>query len=156
MYIWYELKIQRMLKKILKILIVVLVIIQFYRPQKNISTEVAATDFLVVAKADDTIASIIKNSCYDCHSNNTQYPWYAEVAPLSWWIAYHVDEAKEELNFSEWSTFSEKRKNKKLKEIVEELEEREMPLKTYLPMHPEAKLSDKQIVLLTTWIKSLN
>jgi hypothetical protein len=145
-----------MLKKISLILVIFLVLIQFYRPQKNISSEFSATDFLTVTKANDTLTSIFKNSCYDCHSNNTNYPWYAEVAPLSWWIAHHVDEAKEELNFSEWSTFSEKRKNKKLEEIVEELEEREMPLKTYLPMHPEAKLSDEQIVLLTTWVKNLN
>ncbi len=144
-----------MLKKILILLFIVFIIIQFFRPEKNVSSETPVSDFLVVTKADNTIASIIKTSCYDCHSNNTSYPWYAEVAPLSWWIAEHIDHAKEELNFSEWGTFSEKRKSKKLKEMVEELEEREMPLKTYLPMHPEAKLSDEQIVLLTTWVKSL-
>ena len=145
-----------MLKKILKVLLVILVLIQFYRPEKNISSKVLDTDFLVVTNANDNIASIVKTSCYDCHSNNTAYPWYSEIAPVSWWIAHHVDEAKEELNFSEWSTFSDKRKNKKLEEIVEELEEKEMPLKTYLPMHSEAKLSDEQVVLLTTWVKGLN
>jgi len=145
-----------MLKKIVLIFFIVLVLIQFYRPQKNRSSEVATTDFLVVTKANENIAAIIKSSCYDCHSNNTQFPWYSEVAPVSWWIAHHVDEGKEELNFSEWSTFSEKRKNKKLEEMMEELEEREMPLKTYLPMHPEAKLSDNQMNELITWIKSLH
>ncbi len=144
-----------MLKKILKILLVILVLIQFYRPEKNISSEITTTDFLVTTKASEDIVSIFKTSCYDCHSNNTSYPWYAEVAPVSWWIAHHIDEAKEELNFSEWSTFSEKKKNHKLKEMIEQLEEREMPLKTYLPMHSEAKLSNEQIVLLTTWVKSL-
>lgn len=145
-----------MLKKILKIFLVILVLIQFYRPEKNISSEITTTDFLVTTKASEDIVSIFKTSCYDCHSNNTSYPWYAEVAPVSWWIAHHIDEAKEELNFSEWSTFSEKRISKKLKEMVEELEEKEMPLKTYLPLHPEAKLSDQQRTELIVWIKSLN
>ncbi len=144
-----------MLKKIGIALVIIFIIIQFYRPEKNSSSENYISDFLIVTNANDTIKSIIKTSCYDCHSNNTQYPWYAEVAPLSWWIAHHVDEAKEELNFSEWSTFSKKRKNHKLKEMIEQLEEKEMPLNTYMPMHTEAKLSEEQISLLITWIKSL-
>ncbi len=106
-----------------------------------------------VTNAPKSIASLLQNSCYDCHSNNTNYPWYAEVAPLSWMIAHHVDEGKEELNFSEWNTFSKKRKKKKIKEMIEELEEREMPLKSYIPMHPEAKLSDAQLNELISWIK---
>jgi len=145
-----------MLKKTGIALVIIFTIIQFYRPEKNSSSENSISDFLIVTNANDTIKSIIKTSCYDCHSNNTNYPWYAEVAPLSWWIAHHVDEAKEELNFSEWSTFSKKRKNHKLEEMIEQLEEREMPLNTYLPMHSDAKLSDEQITLLITWIKSLN
>jgi len=145
-----------MLKKTGIALVIIFTIIQFYRPEKNSSSENSISDFLIVTNANDTIKSIIKTSCYDCHSNNTHYPWYAEVAPLSWWIAHHVDEAKEELNFSEWSTFSKKRKNHKLEEMIEQLDEKEMPLNTYLPMHPEAKLSEEQITLLITWIKSLN
>jgi len=144
-----------MLKKIGILLSIIFIIIQFFRPQKNVSSEISATDFLVVTNANDNIATIFKTSCYDCHSNNTQYSWYAEVAPVSWWIAHHVDEAKEELNFSEWNTFSKKRKSKKLKEMVEELEEKEMPLKTYLPLHPEARLTDIERSELIIWIKSL-
>ena len=144
-----------MVKKILTLLFIIFIIIQFFRPEKNISSETPASDFLIVTKADKTIASIIKTSCYDCHSNNTSYPWYSDVAPLSWWIAHHVNEAKEELNFSEWGTYSEKRKHKKIKEMVDELDEREMPLKTYLPMHPNAKLSNSQISQITTWLKQL-
>jgi len=144
-----------MYKKIGILLFIIFIIIQFSRPQKNLATEIAATDFLKATSANDTIATIINNSCYDCHSNNTNYPWYSEIAPVSWWIAHHVDEGKEELNFSEWTTFSEKRKKKKLKEMVEELDEKEMPLKTYLPMHSEARLSDQERSELITWIKSL-
>ncbi len=144
-----------MLKKIGIGLLIIFVAIQFYRPAKNVSEVTSVNDFLEVNNVSKKLSKMIKTSCYDCHSNNTNYPWYAEVAPLSWWIAHHVDEAKEELNFSEWNAFSEKRKEKKLKEMIEELEEKEMPLKSYLPMHPEAELSDEQINELTTWVKSL-
>lgn len=144
-----------MLKKILYALLIIVVLIQFYRPEKNISVETSTTDFLTLTKANDDISTLINSSCYDCHSNNTNYPWYAEVAPISWWISGHVDHGKEELNFSEWGSYSEKKMNHKLKEIVEELEEKEMPLESYLPMHPEAKLSDQQIQQLITWVKKL-
>ncbi|MEZ4839977.1 MAG: heme-binding domain-containing protein [Flavobacteriaceae bacterium] len=144
-----------MLKKILIALVILLVGIQFYRPAKNISEETPVTDFLIVNNADESVATIVKNACYDCHSNNTKYPWYAEVAPFSWWIANHVNHGKEELNFSEWSTFTEKKKNHKLKEIIEEVEKRKMPLESYLPMHPEANLTDDQIKQLTDWVRTL-
>jgi len=144
-----------MLKKIGIGLLIIFVAMQFYRPAKNVASETSVNDFLQVHNVSNDLSKTIKASCYDCHSNNTNYPWYAEVAPLSWWIAHHVNEAKEELNFSEWNAFSEKRKEKKLKEMIEELEEKEMPLKSYLPMHPEAELSDTQIKELTTWLKSL-
>lgn len=144
-----------MKKKITIFLLIALVLIQFYRPQKNSSSNILTSDFLLTTKASDTISSIFKISCYDCHSNNTNYPWYSEISPISWLIAHHVDEGKEELNFSVWNTFSEKRKRKKIKEMLNELKEREMPLKTYLPLHPKAKLSDRQIDLLTNWIESL-
>ena len=144
-----------MIKKIVKIVLILFVLIQFYRPSKNISTETLSSDFLEVTNATEPVSTLLKNSCYDCHSDNTAYPWYNQIAPISWMIAHHVDEGKEELNFSKWSTFSQKRKKKKLDEIVEMLEEREMPLKTYLPMHPEAKLSNSQNQKLITWVKSL-
>lgn len=144
------------LKKILYILLIIVVLIQLYRPEKNISTETPIADFLTLTSANDEISTLIKNSCYDCHSNNTKYPWYAEIAPISWWISGHVDHGKEELNFSEWSSYSEKKMKHKLKEIVEVLEEKEMPLESYIPMHPEAKLSDDQIQQLITWVKKRN
>ena len=144
-----------MLKKIIIALVILLVGIQFYRPAKNILEETPTTDFLVVNNADESMATLIKNACYDCHSNNTNYPWYAEVAPFSWWIADHVKHGKEELNFSEWSTFTEKKRNHKLKEIIEEVEKRKMPLESYLPMHPEANLTSNQIKQLTDWVRTL-
>ena len=144
-----------MKKKILLGLLVIIIAMQLYRPAKNISTEIPTTDFLVVNNAPENIATMFKGACYDCHSNNTVYPWYAEVAPVSWWIANHVDEGKEHLNFSTWSEYTDKRKEKKLDHIDETVQKREMPLKTYVPMHPEAKLTDEQIKQLTDWVKTL-
>lgn len=144
-----------MLKKILLGLLVILVLIQFYRPAKNIAIETPKTDFLAVTNPTNNTAKLIRDACYDCHSNNTKYPWYNNIAPVSWVIAHHVDEGKEHLNYSEWSTFSVKKKNHKLEEMIEMLEEREMPLESYLPMHPEAKLSNEQITELNAWFKTL-
>ena len=144
-----------MIKKILKALVLLFVLIQFYRPVKNISTVTPITDFLLSSKADDLTSGLFKNTCYDCHSNNTKYPWYNNIAPVSWILADHVDEGKEELNFSEWTTFSDKRKNHKLEEIVEMLEEGEMPLKGYLIMHSEAKLSKGDVDKMIRFVKEL-
>lgn len=144
-----------MIKKIILGILVLFVLMQLYRPERNISTETLKTDFIQVMKPTDDIAKILKTSCYDCHSNNTAYPWYANVAPVSWFMSHHVDEGKEELNFSEWDTFSGKRKNHKLEEMEEMLEEKEMPLSSYLIMHGEAKLSDQQRENFITWIKGV-
>ena len=112
-------------------------------------------DFIVVEKPPVIVIDILQNSCYDCHSNKTEYPWYANVAPFSWWIIGHINEAREELNFSEWATYSVKRKKHKLKETIEEVEEGEMPLESYTWMHDDAGLSDEQVKLLTDWVKTI-
>ncbi len=144
-----------MKKKIIIALVVIFVLMQLYRPKRNVSTEIPKTDFIQTLQPPKDIAQMIKTSCYDCHSNNTDYPWYVNVAPVSWFMAHHIDEAKEELNFSEWDTFSSKRKNKKLDEIVEMVDEGEMPLSSYLLMHSEAKLSEEQTKRLIDWVKGL-
>ncbi len=97
----------------------------------------------------------MKTSCYDCHSNNTKYPWYSEVAPISWWIADHVTEGKDELNLSLWTTFSDKKRNHKLEEMIELIEKKEMPLESYLPMHSEAELSESQQQELITFFREI-
>ncbi len=98
--------------------------------------------------APPEVMDILRRSCYDCHSNEVVWPWYSRVAPFSWLVAYDVEEAREHMNFSEWSKYSQKKKAKKREEIWEEVSDGEMPLWYYLPMHPEAKLSaaDKEII----------
>jgi len=146
------------IKKYLKIkyLIILLVVIQFYRPSQNVQETRPKTNIFLVEEASDYVKDLISTSCYDCHSNNTAYPWYNNIAPVSWLLANHVDEGKEELNFDAWGTYSLKRKNKKLKEIKEELEEKEMPLESYLWIHKDAKLSQDQVKTIIDWARTLN
>jgi len=124
-----------------------LVIIQFIPIDRN-NPPVAGE-----IEAPEAVMAILKRSCYDCHSNETIWPWYSYVAPASWLVAKDVREGREELNFSVWDTYSEKRKNHKIKECGEEVEEGEMPLWFYLPLHPEAELSQDDIDLIVSWSK---
>ncbi len=97
------------------------------------------------------IQSILKRACYDCHSHETVWPWYSQVAPASWLLAWDVKEGREELNFSIWNQYTRKKKAKKLKEISEEIGEGEMPPWFYLPLHPEAQLSSQDKQQLREW-----
>lgn len=143
-----------MKKKIAIGFVALLVIIQFFRIDKTNPAVVQENDFISVTNPPEHIQLILKTSCYDCHSNESTYPWYTNVAPISWWVKQHINEAREELNFSEWGTFTEKRKKHKLEEVYEEVEEGEMPLKSYLIAHSEAKLTTEQKNELVAWFKA--
>ncbi|MES3017644.1 MAG: heme-binding domain-containing protein [Bacteroidota bacterium] len=140
-----------MVKKILIGLLVIFILIQFIRPEKNISTAATPDDIFNHYPASDSIKAMIKTSCYDCHSNNTKYPWYAEVQPVTWWLDHHIEEGKGELNFSEFAAFNARFKSHKLDEVMELVENEEMPLKSYLISHKEAKLSDVQRKEIVKW-----
>ncbi len=101
------------------------------------------------------IKSILKRACYDCHSHETIWPSYSRVAPISWLLAWDVSEGREELNFSTWNRYGTKKRNKMIKEIWEEVEEGEMPPWFYLPLHPEAQLSDQDHAVLRAWAESI-
>ncbi len=148
-----------MLKKItfknsLLTIIILLIIFQFFRIDKTNPPLDPAMDIAVVAQMPAELNNMIKESCYDCHSNEVKYPWYTNVAPLSWWIKHHINEGREELNFSEWGTYKSRRIDKKLKECAEMLEEGEMPLSSYTLIHGEAKLSEAQKSQLIAWFNS--
>lgn len=145
----------KIIKKILLALLLVFLAMQFYRPQKNVSDTVPATDLLLVEQPPAELAGIFKAACYDCHSNNTKYPWYNHIAPVSFLLADHVKEGKKHLNFSEWESYSAKKKAHKMEECIEEVKERHMPMESYVWMHPEAKLTDAQIAMLTEWAGTL-
>ncbi len=145
-----------MRKKIGFGLILVFIIIQFIRTENKIIQFDDLDDFIVQTEAPEGIQAILKASCYDCHSNFTQTPWYGEIAPISWYINDHINEGREELNFSAWGTYKLKRKKHKLEESWEEIEKGKMPLEDYLNMHQEAKLSEKDQETLITWFKSID
>lgn len=141
--------------KILIGIVALLIIIQFFRPEKNISadeTKSITTKYEIPA----SVNSIMQKACYDCHSNKTTYPLYAEIQPIAWWMNDHVTEGKSELNFSTFVTRPIAVQNHKFEEIVETVDESEMPLPSYtwLGMHPDAKLTAEEKEAITSWAKS--
>ncbi|MFK5959345.1 MAG: heme-binding domain-containing protein [Lutibacter sp.] len=142
------------MKKVLLGILVVIILIQFIRPEKNDSND-KTSDITTVMEVPDNVNQIIKTSCLDCHSNTTMYPWYSEIAPVSWYLAQHVNEGKEHLNFSEWAAYNKDQKNHILKDLKEELEDHEMPLKSYLILHKDAKMTKKQYETVLNWVKTI-
>lgn len=126
--------------------------IQFMPTTRNQNNEVLRTDFSKTFSVPNNIQNLLKNSCYDCHSNNTNYPWYNKIQPVSWFLEYHIKEGKKELNFSEFGGYSKRRQKSKLKSIKSQIEKNGMPLSSYTFIHRNAKLSEKDKKLLITWM----
>lgn len=138
--------------KILVIVVMVLLVgIQFI-PRKHANPVVNAVEEFNPERSVGEMA-LLRSACFDCHSNETEYPWYSYVQPLALWINDHVMEAREELNFSIWQTYSTKKKLDKLEECVEMIESKEMPLTSFTVSHPEARLTDAERLQLTDWLK---
>ncbi len=142
-------------KKIVLLLLVALVIMQFIPVDKPETTTDNPNDITKDISVPKEIAARLKTSCYDCHSNETKYPWYSKVAPVKWALFNHIEEGREHLNFSEWKTLSNDDKIDALDEVVEVLEEGEMPMESYLILHSEAKLSQQQKEDVMAWAESL-
>ena len=138
------------MKLALVITIIVLALIQLI----PIDRDNPATDPSSEIVFDVEVKQIIQTACYDCHSNQTSWPWYSYVAPVSWLVAYHVHQGREEMNFSQWNLYSDKRMDRKLREIIEEIEEEEMPLPIYLLTHSEADIDANQREILINWANS--
>lgn len=145
------------MKKILKILAIILFVafigIQFIRPNRTNPPIVQAETLEANVNVPENVQGILKRSCNDCHSNQTDFPWYSNVAPFSWGVVDHINEGRDELNFSKWGTYEANRKQRKIKEICEEVESRNMPHYQYLWIHWDAKLSDADIKVLCDWTK---
>jgi hypothetical protein len=141
----------RFVKKILLISGILFIALQFIRPVHNKSSQVLTTDISKVITIPDTVLTLLKNACYDCHSNNTDYPWYSNIQPMGSLIAYHKKQAKNELNFSEFGAYSQRRQLSKLDGIANSLKDDIMPLKSYKIMHRPAQLSAAEKSLLVNW-----
>lgn len=140
-------------KLIAGILLLIFAGIQLFRPAKNLGNDQTA-DISRVIPTPDSIHALLQAACYDCHSNYTHYPWYAEIQPVSWWLANHVNEGKRELNFHEYGKYTPKRQLHKLKEMKEQITEGEMPLSSYTLIHKEAIWTPAQQQAVITWIDS--
>jgi len=143
------------MKKWLKIAVIVIVVFlavaQFIRPSfVNPPVDPAKTLF-ATAPVPPAIQSTLERACNDCHSNKTVYPWYSKVAPISWWLASHINDGRRQVNFSEWAGYTQKRKLHKLKNICDQVKQGDMPLKVYLPMHPKARLSGADRAAICAW-----
>ncbi|MEO8116422.1 MAG: heme-binding domain-containing protein [Bacteroidota bacterium] len=144
-----------MVRKILLLLLLAFIVIQFFRPEKNVSTTISENDITKVYPVPENVQQIFARSCNDCHSNNTRYPWYAEVQPAAWYLADHVKDGKDELNFSEFGSYRIARQNKKMKECIKQIKEGEMPIESYTLMHGDAKLSDADKQTVISWCESI-
>ena len=132
-----------------------LVVIQFFPIILNESDYVPQSDFMVENQVPATIKNRLQVSCYDCHSNNTDYPWYSKIQPAAWYLEDHIQEGKDELNFNEWATYSDRRKNSKLRSIISQIEEDKMPLDSYTLIHKDAILSDEDKRMIIDYMTAL-
>jgi len=142
-------------KVFLLIVLVTLVGIQFIPTKRNQSNKVLKTEFTQTYDVPKEVQRILKISCYDCHSNNTNYPLYNKIQPVAWLLEYHIDEGKAELNFSEFGGYSKRRRKNKLKAIANQIKNEEMPLTSYTLIHSNAKLSEEERIKLVDWITIL-
>jgi hypothetical protein len=142
--------------KLLLGLLALLIMGQFFRPQKNISPEVITADDISKTYAiPENVHQILVKKCYDCHSNNTHYLWYYNIQPIGWWMAHHVNEGKQELDFSSFKTYSAKRANHKLENISKSVTEGWMPLDSYLWIHKDSKVTPEEKAAINAWVASL-
>lgn len=123
------------------IVVAVVLAIQFIPVERNVSTVQPGQSFEKTEKVPANVAAILKVSCYDCHSNNSRYPWYSELQPGAWFMAQHIKKGRDELNFDEFNNYSKRRKKAKIKSIISQIEKDEMPLRSYRMMHGNARLS---------------
>ena len=143
------------IRKILIVLLIALVVIQLIPIDRSVPETSDSKDFIYATDPTDEVVVILKTACYDCHSYETRYPWYARVAPVKFWLQDHVEDGRRHLNFSEWADYDTDRQQHKLEELIEEVEERHMPLDSYTWMHKDARLTDNQIQTLINWVNPM-
>ena len=146
----------KILKYIVYGIIAFFFLIQFVPSDLPENKDDISNDITLTERAPDEVKMILSKACYDCHSNQTNYPWYSYVAPVSWLIAKDTRLGREELNFSEWKELSKRKKIKMLNDMAEEIEKRKMPLKIYTIMHQDAVLSEEEIRTITDWTSSVS
>lgn len=143
------------MKKILLILLFAFVMIQFFPIDKINPPVNRGMDFLTVKNTPQPLAGKIRSACYDCHSNETVYPWYSNIQPAAWFLKSHIEDGRKHLNFSTFATYEPKRQAHKLEESVEMLEKGEMPLESYTLMHDKAKLTAAERTAMISYFRQM-
>jgi Haem-binding domain len=140
----------KLLKKLGLVLLVAFLLLQAFRPKKN-DSNIKAKDISTLYPVSDSVQQILNKACNDCHSNNTNYPWYANIQPVAWWMNDHVTDGKKHFNLNEFASYRIAKQYKKLEEFIEEVKEGEMPLESYTLIHKNAILSSREKALLLNW-----
>lgn len=143
------------MKKILIVLLAAFIMIQFFPIDKTNPKTNDGMDFLKIKNTPEPIEKIIRNSCYDCHSNETEYPFYSNIQPFAWLLKNHINEGRKELNFSTFATYEPKRQAHKLDEAAEYVDQKKMPLESYTLGHQDAKLTDEQRKQLADYFRKV-
>ena len=145
----------RLFRKVFKITAIVLVVaflgMQAVRPARTNPPVDESQTINARTQMTPQVASILDRSCRDCHTNKTVWPWYTNIAPVSWWLSNHVNDGRRILNLSEWGKLPSDRQDRKLRQICDEVQDGVMPLSSYTPMHPMARLSDQDKKTLCDW-----
>lgn len=145
----------KLLKWILLVLAVAAVIMQLIRPEKNIAKQPPTASIAEHYPIPVSLQSVLQRSCYDCHSNNTVYPWYAEVQPVGWWLNKHIRDGKRGLDFDEYAAYRIMKQYRRFNDIIEQVQEDKMPLPSYLIMHRNAILTTDEKNELVQWCTAM-
>ena len=142
------------MKKIGLAVLIVLIGIQFIQPARNENGQALHTDISKTVFIPGNVKSLLKTACNDCHSNNTNYPWYANIQPMGWLLAKHIKDGKAKLNFNDFGSYSQRRQHSKLNSIVSQGNDDEMPLASYTLLHKKATLTKEQKALIVDWAQN--
>jgi len=145
------------MKKVGAFFLVLFIAVQVYRPEKNNGSPINGMDFLTAENVPPPIADIFQKSCYNCHSNHTDYAWYDNIVPFAWYIDRKIKRAKRSLNFSKWGAFEPWQRRLFLQGgIVYDIDTKRMPPKSYLALHPEAVISEQEKEAIAAWIATVD
>ncbi len=131
-----------------------LIVAQFFQPEKNLNVGPQKHDITGFLEVPDQVVSLLKNSCYDCHSNKTHYPWYSKISPASWYLDKHVKDGKQALNFNEFGLLKQRKMIGALSTVCEVIESGSMPLVSYTMIHRSAGLDDEEASILCDWAEA--
>jgi hypothetical protein len=143
-----------MIRKILIGLAILVILIQFFRPSKNLSDD-TSKDISTLYNVPDDVKVILQRACNDCHSNKTVYPWYAEVQPVEWWLNDHIVDGKRHFNLNNFTSLKVAVQKKKMEECMEQIKKNEMPLDSYTWINKDAILSEADKKTINTWCSSI-